>query len=323
MLVLMAWIEPAIRAVGPVAIPGLGDLVLEPIESVTGKDTEPRRYTLASLRVRGDDVEADLAADWQRVDDAISLLLLCEVSFSAVVAARVQLDGVPLDQPVPVRLYPAIPTSCSFFLPTGFQMTHRTCREVPALKESVRVSLGWLVRALRTFDTFERTLLLWVALESLAPELKSVPRCERCKDEHELTCPKCGVVPATPRVLKSIQAHLHGLIDKKSLRRLYDLRSKMVHGKLQSDAKSARSLNQQVMALTLLTIDAVKRELGWKRSEAPTFSLAGETTDSIVSRTEMSVTAEKGRKEPIMLELDPVVFADGRLSTRTSSWRRR
>lgn len=104
MLVLMAWIEPAIRAVGPVAIPGLGDLVLEPIESVTGKDTEPRRYTLASLRVRGDDVEADLAAEWQRVDDAISLLLLCEVSFSGVVAARVQLDGVPLDKPVPVRL---------------------------------------------------------------------------------------------------------------------------------------------------------------------------------------------------------------------------
>jgi len=97
----------------------------------------------------------------------------------------------------------------------------------------------------------------------------------------------------------------------------------MVHGKLQSDARSARSLNQQVMALTLLTINAMKRELGWKRSEAPTFSLTGETTDSIVSRTEMSVTAEKGRKEPIMLDVDPVVFADGRLATRTSSWRRR
>jgi hypothetical protein len=303
MLVLRAWIQPPLAATGQITTPS-GHAV-NFVQFSEERDEKRARYTVASLPWTGNDPEVPLMPAWDILSECVSLVCFAEMSHSTVVAARVEED-VPAGTECMFVGYPTIPSSNSLCMPFGFPQTKRRLSETPALKRpEIRAALSWLLRAQRSFDAFDRTMYIWICLEALTPPMKAPPTCDKCR--NDLTCPTCSEPPHVYRVVAAIEKYLTNHLDRKAFRRLYELRSKMVHGQLMAGGKDSEKLSQQSMTLTRLAIEVMKAELGWDARSEPHFDLQGGTTNHLSIKSVQVCSSEESKLSPHLLDLELVM----------------
>ncbi len=275
---------------GTFEIHDLGPVTFERVED------EVSPLTLVRFECAGTDVKVDLGKQWYSLGELIHLVCFSELAPSVVVCASVNELPLVVGKENEHRIFHRLPTVGSGMLPVGFPLVPRAFGSVPNVqREEVRAAVDWFLRAHRSFDVYDRTMYLWIALEALVPPVKSSPKCESC--DRDLTCPSCGEVPPGYRVNQAIQAYLKGYVDKKTVSRLYAKRSKIVHGSHRADQKVMNELMFDAMRLTQIVIQSINRELGWT-DERPSQLLDGHIGLSSHADSRIVLKTEAALKTP-------------------------
>lgn len=289
MLTLRMWGEPQLRPSAEFDVPGLGRVVAEPVEWTPEGKQVAQKLTLVSCDVPGDDVSADLGKYWSLLGWGLNCLAFCRLSPLHVTLSRVEPAVVQIGGPAACKIYVGLPPPLGeLSLPVGFP--HRR-RDAPppaqVFREQVRAAMGWFIRSLEARGGVERMVFLWIALEALASNPK----------------------PGKGGITKAISAYVGNVLPAyaKDMSRLYDLRSRLVHGSLERVSDTALRASDSAMVLTHIVIECLKKEMAWPSDEAPLLLPDGQHASGIHQDVSIRFNSEVERKWPLTrVSLTPI-----------------
>ena len=293
MVMLRIWCDPKLEHCGQETVPGLG---LVSIAEALTTEEDGKRVGVVSFRHEGDDIEADYSEAWTKLQEYVELRCFAELSHARIVASRIETE-VPLGTECSWVLYAGPPPSkATMQLVGGCPHQSRRLDGVPdGVPVYVRSAITWFLKAVRSADPFDRTLFLWTAFESLAPDVRETDRCERC-DDGEMLCSACGKGKKGHRVLEGLRRYAQGLpsASKQIINRLYSKRSAIVHGRANMDAETAKAHGWDSMRLMVIVMEALKRELAWEVGD-PAIELRGQMANFIALRSACVFESEEQR----------------------------
>jgi hypothetical protein len=110
-------------------------------------------------------------------------------------------------------------------------------------------------------------------------------------------------------VLRSIVAFAKNLpgVSEKEIKKLYGLRSDLVHGGVSPDLASSKRIGKELMRLLEIAQIAIKARLGWSRLSPPDMDLRqGLAANSLRVTGEHTFRTAEAIKVPLRMTVEPV-----------------
>ncbi len=253
---------------GEYAWPELALIGAEYVQTTVVVDREglPRNALLLEFNAEAQNLDESWLSDQERLRRMGALLRLAWFGLPKMVAARL-VDTVVTDEK---RLM------CSVCHPFAVGASRKLSR-TPAdghgllsnsilqkeLAPSLWSSLHWYLSGLDAEDPLAEAQCLWAAVESLAPEIRRVPRCGKCQEDLA-PCVSCGSSVERPAVLAGIRELVlsKGVCTKKEINELYDWRSALFHGGRSRDFDLLCEAVEHVGEVRRLVESLISSELG-------------------------------------------------------------
>ncbi len=140
---------------------------------------------------------------------------------------------------------------------------------------NVEGALRWYTKGIAAETVVDQFAFYWIALESLSMPSKSRKkvffRCQVCKHEIE-KCPKCSqTTEHFPDTKERLQEFVVSKLEKPLtlFERLWKARNMMFHGRNNLTASEVKELLDTVYELKLVSVEALKLQLGLPEDEVP------------------------------------------------------